>query len=125
MLEPVLMVLSPFTFKGLSRDVTIEEGFCEAIAADAVPDNKAIALSLNGQDILVCRFNHQYYALRNQCTHQDTPLADGRIRGGFISCPLHGVRFDLATGEPKGALTSTPVDTFETRESDGMVFVRI
>ncbi|MBT5792046.1 MAG: Rieske 2Fe-2S domain-containing protein, partial [Gammaproteobacteria bacterium] len=54
---------------------------------------------------------------------QNSPLAGGRVRNGFISCPLHGVRFDLRTGEPRGALTRIPVETYAVRDKDGMIVI--
>jgi len=32
------------------------------------------------------------------CTHEDARLCDGNLTGHLVKCPLHGSRFDLATG---------------------------
>ena len=31
-----------------------------------------------------------------------TALLQGEVSGGCITCPAHGTRFDLKTGEPQG-----------------------
>jgi len=36
---------------------------------------------------------------------------------------LHGVRFDLSTGEPRGTLTRVPVKTYSVRDEDGMIVI--
>lgn len=72
-------------------------------------------VSAGGQEILVCHSAEGVFAIRNQCPHQLQPLAGGRIRGGFIFCPLHGQRFSLADGAPYGRLTDKPVETFPVR----------
>ena len=80
-------------------------------------------IEIDGESVLVCNSGGSHFAIRNQCTHQNTPLAGGRIRNGFISCPLHGVRFDLVSGEPRGSLTRVAVKTYEVREQDGMIVI--
>ena len=87
--------------------------------------NSSRAVELEGRSILVCNANDEFYAVKNQCTHQASKLEGGRIRNCFISCPLHGVRFDLRDGSPKGELTKTPVETYPVRVVDGFVEVAI
>ena len=85
--------------------------------------NSSKAIEVNGESVLLCNSGGSHFAIRNQCTLQNSPLAGGRVRNGFISCPLHGVRFDLRTGEPRGALTRVPVQTYSVRDEDGMIIV--
>jgi 3-phenylpropionate/trans-cinnamate dioxygenase ferredoxin subunit len=85
--------------------------------------NTSEVIEIDGESVLVCNSGGSHFAIRNQCTHQNTPLAGGRIRNGFISCPLHGVRFDLVSGEPRGSLTRVSVKTYEVREQDGMIVI--
>jgi 3-phenylpropionate/trans-cinnamate dioxygenase ferredoxin subunit len=85
--------------------------------------NSSEVLELEGESVLLCNSGGSHFAIRNQCTHQSSPLAGGRVRNGFISCPLHGVRFDLSTGEPRGTLTRVPVKTYSVRDEDGMIVI--
>jgi 3-phenylpropionate/trans-cinnamate dioxygenase ferredoxin component len=85
--------------------------------------NSSEVLELEGESVLLCNSGGSHFAIRNQCTHQNSPLAGGRVRNGFISCPLHGVRFDLSTGEPRGTLTRVPVKTYSVRDEDGMIVI--
>ena len=86
-------------------------------------DNQSRAITLDGQRILICRAGGTLYAVENRCTHQEAELEGGRIRGCFISCPLHGVRFNLETGEPMGELTRTPVQTFAVSEEEDSILI--
>ena len=88
-------------------------------------DGGSQTLTVAEHSILLCRAGDQVYAIENRCTHQDTPLAGGRIRRGFIACPLHGVMFNLATGEPSGTLTKTPLRTYQTQIEDDQVYINI
>lgn len=94
-------------------------------STDAIPANSSIALEIQGESVLLCNSGGTHYAIENRCTHQNTPLSEGRIRNGFISCPLHGVRFELATGEPRGQLTKIALKTYAVNEQEGIVRIRI
>jgi 3-phenylpropionate/trans-cinnamate dioxygenase ferredoxin subunit len=97
------------------------ERFVRAFPTADLPDRAAKALGLEGKDILVCNSGGEFFAIANKCTHADSPLEGGRIRKTFISCPLHGMLFDLRTGEPKGQLTRKPLQTFPVRVVDGCI----
>jgi len=91
------------------------ENFQTACAVADIAPNKSVAVTLGRQNILICMSNNEYFAVENQCTHQAAELDGGRIRNCFISCPLHGVRFNLKTGEPTGTLTRIALKTFPVR----------
>ncbi len=88
------------------------------IPATDITDNQTVAVTLEGKNILICKANGDYYALDNQCTHQRAELTGGRIRNCFLARPLHGVRFDLRTGQPKGELTRVPLKTYPVSVAD-------
>ena len=94
-------------------------------ADSELPNNDSKAVLIDGTKVLVCRANGQVYAVENRCTHQDAELEGGRIRGCFISCPLHGVKFDLRDGMPTGQLTRLPLTTYQVRLIEGMIEVRL
>ena len=62
----------------------------------------------------------EVFATQALCPHRAGPLADGIIGGGELHCPLHGYKFDLATGAPIGneceALRTYPVEVGEDGE---------
>lgn len=70
--------------------------------ADFPEDGKLVA-SIGGWRVLVCKVDGKYHALNDRCSHAASPLSGGRIRRGTVMCPLHGARFDIATGACLGA----------------------
>jgi 3-phenylpropionate/trans-cinnamate dioxygenase ferredoxin subunit len=88
-------------------------------------DNDSRAVIVNGTKVLICRAAGELFAVENRCTHQEAELEGGRIRGCFISCPLHGVRFDLRDGTPIGQLTRQALNTYNLRVVDGMIEVAV
>ena len=92
--------------------------------ADVAP-GASKAVMIEGTEVLVCNAGGTLYSILNQCSHQASKLEGGRIRNCFISCPLHGARFDLRDGSTKGELTNVPVKTFATRVVGGHVEVAL
>lgn len=99
--------------------------YSRAFRAEELAENSSRCLEIAGTSILLCRSGGEYYAVRNQCTHQDAPLLGGRIRNRMVSCPLHGMRYELATGKPFGQLTHIPLATYPVRIVDGFIEVAV
>jgi len=93
------------------------------LPAAEIPTNGNRAVKVGDLCLLVCNADGQFHVVENRCSHQESPLEGGRIRRGHLSCPLHGVRFNLSTGEPLGALTRVPIRTFPVQIVDGFVTV--
>ncbi|MGB2260782.1 MAG: Rieske (2Fe-2S) protein [Porticoccaceae bacterium] len=88
------------------------------IPAVDISDKQTVPVTLDGKNILICKANGEFYAVDNQCTHQRAELTGGRIRNCYLACPLHGVRFDLRTGQPRGELTRVPLKTYDVSLAD-------
>lgn len=61
-----------------------------------------IRITLKGNDILLVKFEGDYYAIANKCPHMGGSLYDGRLEGSNIVCPRHGSVFDIKTGKTVG-----------------------
>jgi 3-phenylpropionate/trans-cinnamate dioxygenase ferredoxin subunit len=97
--------------------------FVRTIAVGEVMDGKALPFRLGERSILICHSKGAYFAVENKCSHADEPLECGRIRNGWISCPAHGARFDLANGEAMNPPAKDPIVTFALRIVDGFIEV--
>ena len=95
-----------------------------AQAAD-VPANASKLVVVDGRELLVCNSREEIHVVENRCSHQDQPLDGGRVRNGYIFCPVHGMRFKLDNGEAIGQLTRVPLCVFDSRVVDGEVQVRL
>jgi 3-phenylpropionate/trans-cinnamate dioxygenase ferredoxin subunit len=71
--------------------------------------------------VVVCRVDGQLHALADKCSHADTPLSDGRLRGPMLICPLHGAAFDVRDGRHQGPPAWEGVRCFRVEEGpDGV-----
>ena len=73
--------------------------------------------------VVVCRVAGQLHALEDNCSHADTPLSEGRLRGAMLVCPLHGAQFDVRDGSHQGPPAWEGVPCFAIDEGSGGVTV--
>ena len=105
----------------MSVDATAWHAFC----ADAdLPDDGKLAKLVEGWSVLMVRTPEGLNAVLDRCTHQAALLSTGRVRRGAIMCPLHGARFEVATGRCIGGAYAD-LRRFETRVVDGTIEVAV
>ena len=90
------------------------------LAADVAAE-KSLGVEIAGKKLLVCQSLGEFYVVINKCSHADEPLDCGRVRNGWVACPVHGARFNLATGEAINPPAKAPIATFAARLTDGWV----
>lgn len=86
------------------------------------PDDGKLATKVGGWHVLIGRTDDGLFAVNDRCTHQAALLSNGRIRRGMIMCPLHGARFEIASGACVGA-AYRDLRTFPLRINDGFIEV--
>lgn len=65
-------------------------------------------IKVKGVEVAVFHVGDHFYALNNSCPHRQGPLVRGTLveseDGGAcaVRCPMHGWKFDLATGDSHG-----------------------
>jgi nitrite reductase/ring-hydroxylating ferredoxin subunit len=65
-------------------------------------------------------------AVENTCVHLENPIDDGPVVGGCVTCPWHGWRYDLRTGEHLTAFgRRRGLRTYPVRVEDGTVYVEL
>jgi nitrite reductase/ring-hydroxylating ferredoxin subunit len=83
-----------------------------------IPEGEGKAVEVLGREYAVFRDGGKLYALENRCPHAGGPLADGFVGGGFVTCPLHGMKFDLQTGQAAGGGGDKARSISVTREEE-------
>jgi nitrite reductase (NADH) small subunit len=77
---------------------------------DQIPRGEGRAFEVEGRQIAVFHTRSgAVYAVEAVCPHRGGPLADGLLGGTLVVCPLHGWKFDLASGAtPNGGCAIQP-----------------
>jgi 3-phenylpropionate/trans-cinnamate dioxygenase ferredoxin component len=73
-------------FKEIAKTSDISPGMMKGVKSE-------------GKDILIANVGGQYYAAEGHCPHMKAKLANGKLNGSIVTCPLHGSQFDLKTGK--------------------------
>jgi nitrite reductase/ring-hydroxylating ferredoxin subunit len=77
-----------------------ENTFVDAIAISDLPPGTTKKFTIENLDILLANVDGKIYAVDDMCTHEDSSLSLGCLKGELVSCTLHGSRFNIRTGEP-------------------------
>jgi Fe-S cluster biogenesis protein NfuA/nitrite reductase/ring-hydroxylating ferredoxin subunit len=75
------------------------EGWAFATPLASIPDGGVLALALAGHSLLLSRAGVRVSCFENACAHLGMPLDGGDVQGGVLTCPHHGFRFALESGE--------------------------
>jgi nitrite reductase/ring-hydroxylating ferredoxin subunit len=88
---------------------------------------KLVGVELEGETVVVSRSEEsgEVCAIAATCSHLGGPLDEGKRDGDTVTCPWHGSRFDLCTGEVQGGPAVYPQPRYETRVRAGKVEIRI
>ncbi len=110
-------------------------------ASDAKPDadgwiEVCAAADLGRADVI--RFDHgkktfalyrddegKLYATDGVCTHGNTHLADGLVKGKIIECPKHNGRYHLADGSPARPPVCRGLATYPLEERNGRLHLNL
>ncbi len=88
-----------------------------------LPPGQMLLVDVAGRSILLCNTRDRIFAVINQCSHANERLDCGRMKSGWIACPVHGARFNLETGAPMNPPATQPIETFAVRIVDDMIEV--
>jgi nitrite reductase/ring-hydroxylating ferredoxin subunit/Fe-S cluster biogenesis protein NfuA len=64
-----------------------------------IPDGGIRTLDAGGVDVILFRRGAAVTCFEDTCSHLGLGISTGTITEGVITCPHHGFRYDLATGE--------------------------
>jgi 3-phenylpropionate/trans-cinnamate dioxygenase ferredoxin component len=92
-----------------------DQDYTDVAALADVPPDTVRVVSVGGMALLIIHTDDGIYAVEDRCSHADQPLECGRVKYGWISCPAHGSRFDLETGEALTRPATDPIATFPVR----------
>jgi 3-phenylpropionate/trans-cinnamate dioxygenase ferredoxin component len=88
-------------------------------------ENEGKLFELNDEtEIALFKVKNKIYAVDNICPHNHSPVIfRGSIENNYISCPVHGFKFNLKTGKQPGRAGCT-LRTFEVKTENNAVFVK-
>ncbi len=96
--------------------------FIDVCAWEDVPRGGSRPARVRERDIALFKVGDRMHVIENSCPHRGGALTGGRLNGRILSCPSHGLRIDVGTGEMLAA-PNTRVECFPVRISGNRVLV--
>lgn len=103
----------------------MSQGFVAVSQLAELPPGLTRRVVVDGHPLLLANVAGRYYAVDDMCTHEDSSLSLGCLKGELVSCTLHGSRFSVVTGEPLEAPATEPLRTYPVRIEGGTLLVKV
>src|SRR5438270_1731105 len=82
------------------------------LSVSEVPPGTCKIAQVGGEDVAIFNVDGQFYATQSDCTHRGGPLCEGSLAGEVVTCPWHGSRFNVRTGEVVQGPAEEPLATY-------------
>ena len=90
-----------------------------------ISENSSLCVSAEGLELSLFYVNGKYFVTANACPHAGGPLCEGSIETDVITCPWHGSKFNIETGEVMNGPASVAVKTYPTEVRDGDIYITL
>lgn len=92
---------------------------------DDIPDPGCKQVDVGGNWVGLYRVGDDVYAIGDVCTHQEAYLTEGEFDADEleVECPLHGSRFNVASGEVRILPAVKPEPAYEVKIEGNEVLV--
>ncbi|GAB4381745.1 MAG: hypothetical protein Kow0042_32220 [Calditrichia bacterium] len=80
---------------------------------------------VKGTRIALFRLEDGYYAIDDNCSHEEASLAEGEVEDGEVECPRHGARFDIRTGRNLSFPAVIPVKSYPVKVEEGEIYIQV
>ena len=105
------------------------DAFCNLGLVDEIPNDFVVPYYLDDckRRVSVARVDGRLYAFEDLCTcaQEACPLSGGLLAGTTIMCQCHGSRFDITTGAALEGPATRSLETYQVRELEGRIQIRI
>ncbi|AOW10789.1 NADH:ubiquinone reductase (Na(+)-transporting) subunit F [Flavobacterium gilvum] len=107
-------------------DHKTQNGWHEVCDASNLSREEVVRFDVGNKTFAIsCAADGKYYATDGICTHGNTHLAEGLVKGGQIECPKHNGRFNLADGSPARAPICQGLRTYPVELKEGKIYMDI
>jgi nitrite reductase (NADH) small subunit len=73
--------------------------YVKVAQASELEPNHGKLVEVQGKKIALFNVDGKFHAIDNTCTHRGGPLSEGELEGDEVTCPWHGAKFKVSTGE--------------------------
>lgn len=84
-----------------------------------------VGVEVNGKPVGLYLHEGQVCAMEDVCPHAYALLSQGFVEGGVVECPLHGARFEIATGKCLNEIGERDLKRYPAKIENGRVVIQI
>ena len=99
--------------------------FVKVASVSDLPEGEKTIAEVDERIVVLVHTQGQFYCIDDVCTHDGGPLSDGQLEGCEISCPRHGAKFDVRTGDALTMPATEATVVHEVKVEGDSIFVRI
>jgi len=101
------------------------DGWQAVGTASDVAEDEPLGVAVGDKRIGIFRIDGTLYAIDDVCPHAFALLSQGFVEGEKVECPLHEALFHVPTGKCLREPAEDDVATYEVKEEDGRILVKI
>jgi len=107
--------------------VAISTEFRTLDKTDRLPENYVNPYYLEDlkKRVSVARVQGKLYAFEDLCKHEGCPLSAGLLTGTTLMCQCHGSQYEVTSGAVLRGPATEALETYEVREKDGEIQIRL
>lgn len=99
--------------------------YVKVATVNEIAEGQTKVVEVSGQRIALFNINGTFYAIDDTCPHRGGPLSEGFIENDEVTCPWHGARFRLATGDVLSSPATRGVQAFAVRVQGNDVEIEV
>jgi len=77
----------------------MDNEFVRIAEKSEIPIGKMKKVQIDNRELLIVNVDGKYYVVSSKCTHMKGDLSMGSLDGKIVTCPKHGAKFNVTTGE--------------------------
>jgi len=90
---------------------------------DALPPGKMSCIEYAGETVLLANVDGEIHAVAGNCSHEDSSLCLGALKGHYVMCSLHGSLFNLIDGRPDGEPADVPIKVYPVEVENDTIYL--
>jgi nitrite reductase/ring-hydroxylating ferredoxin subunit len=98
------------------------DAFIEIARLDLIPPGSGSRFTTAGKDVAIFNVDGTVCAIDDNCPHAGGSLGMGKLDGRIVTCPVHGMKFDVTTGCFAGT-SDFAVASYPVKVLDGEIMV--
>jgi 3-phenylpropionate/trans-cinnamate dioxygenase ferredoxin subunit len=103
----------------------MQEDYQHVASRQDIAPGQTRRVVVRGTAVLIANVGGTFYAVDDLCTHEDSSLSLGCLKGELVDCTLHGSRFSVITGLPVSEPATEALRCWPVRLDGDRVLVRV